>query len=463
VFVPPHPIAIGFPDELEALDQHLGVIDSAEVDSEDFWENFFPNWRGDEVREPATDWTEQEAESVFHRLCAHGIGQSEQITAEMDRPKEDVSALVDSILLFLLGDPSGPDPPALFGSLVFFSFFGRPSARGFDNTRSFWQSYFEKHPLAESPVYEGGTFCDFLRANRTTCIAALETNWILRAFLSIRTEPYLPPRCMVRSDEALAARRLVYGLFQNVLQFGTDWPEVARHLPLSIPSNLLPGLFEHVVPAITVDIFSYVLHHTVPKDGVLAPIAALFESGPWSTTWTEADVKAIINVLGEFGLPLQETSKPDWAEFHALTQLTEKSTEMVTALTTELLSRFQSLHKVTLECGLSFDAEYVSTTYPKIQFCAKVRSVLKEGLPSFRPLLGVPNWTAHCDRLLLQGVVQFGVDHLESVVLGDALGLQHEHFDTVMEKSLFGFASQLTPELAVSRVREILALSSNRR
>jgi hypothetical protein len=433
-----------------------------EICSDDFWDWVFSPERMEEAS--AGEWTEQEATDLLRRLRIRGIGEFASLADEIGRSPDEVSAFARSILLFLAGEPSFTETPPLFGSIIFDAFFSRKDRGQLIEGHSYWECLFRRDAVFRTTVYETIGFSELLRANREAYVSDLEANWILRAFIEIRREPYLPLRFMSRTVDPTTAPDFVYQMIRTVINHGMYWPDIQPQFN-NFTVDRLSDAFERLFAAVKTDVISFVLHHPEEKNNaLLAPIAGLFEQG--QPNWTMAEAMMLIRSLSRFGIP-STPEAANWREFHAVTQLVSKTTEQITSFTNIILDRFmrnfQDGAAVSMHNDLTFEPAFVRAMYYRLVIINRVRELLTMGLRHFQPFIGIPDWDIDCDRLLLEGIAQYGSHNLKYLALTNAFDPGLEHFDVIMHGTLARFADRLTSDLPLVRLKEIIRLHHSSR
>ncbi|OHT08384.1 hypothetical protein TRFO_23148 [Tritrichomonas foetus] len=460
------------------------------VEHDDFWTSIFTNNSNSESLQGNSNGSlrTNEANIILTSLLKHGIGNWEIIAKEMDKPVEEIKVFCNLVTLSMLSNivPNDMYKFTLASSIYWFEKNTQFVKYQFEDSQ-YWKKIANEEPALRTQLFTNSSFQKALSGKHgEQNLRLLEENWIVRAFLHVRKLPYIPPRFLMKTNlknnsgnsnkenflECMYTPEFVYKFLTCFSENSGDW-EALKTITLEeiqsttnfnnneidmITPDLLNSYFIEIYKSVVMDLYSFVLHkiysgerkEIVENYKFLLPLLQVLERGPFRPNWTEFELKVVLDTIANYFVPLTAPSLSDWCEFHALTRLLTKSTEVIEYFTTFIIDniaespgniKFTLGPELTVGNSLTIPPQLVSNLKTRILTLSCIRELACEPPKSFRPQASLPpNWTINDDISAIKGICQFGYEHvLDLAYVNVKAYSQNLAIDVVMDKDLSPF------------------------
>lgn len=428
----PNEIEFVYPNEAPSLKEKLhSVIEM--VDKPDFWDTIFKN---SVVAKPKQfGWKNRDAVQLFFTMLRDGLDSWDKIAETYGKPLEEIQSFGQSTLLALISKVEPHQLPNYnVANVIIWNaiYGGAPYGDEFSSSNEYWTRKTLEDVNMQTPVFLESNFKKLIAKNDLH-LRTFEKNWLIKTFLCIRSPPYMPPRFFSYTNEYSTKSDFFYSMLHKYLLVGEDMRTLCSLLALPVSYNILSVLSQAFL-AISIDIYSYVFHKL--QDGkydelmqhpYLKVYADAYTKGPFYPDWTTYEHQTLINTLYDYYIPLDKDLQPDWAEFHSLTQLNTKTTDMIKNYTEFILKCMDQHighspividakskqvipgHKYHTATPLVIPGDKISTLKNVFTVMQYVRKYARTGNFIVKPLAYFPKtWTKECDVALMQGICQFG-------------------------------------------------------
>jgi len=426
-----HPsiIEYDYPSGLNEILNSFGETFDEVKDDNEFWEEVFPSPTNHRIK--PTNWKLNEVLAFINIFLNHGYGQWEDMSLECEHDSEECAQMGRAILLLVLSKAAQTELTRynILTAILYKDYFGEPYNNQFIENPAFWNRIATNDPFLSTQLFSSKKLTSTILSLQNRILPRLEKHWLIRAFLDINDEQFLPNRFIL--FKPLNAQYITKVL-KAFLMYDTS-AQVAQTIENSTPQSV-ETVYNSVVPWISYDIYSRVLgmikHGQTSNNPLLEPIFMIFTKGPFSPLWSDSLVKVIEQILFEFGIPLNHDGSKNWEEFHALTRITSKSTKMIMEYVNFFidlsfqLSPGSSLvipnvspqnhvlrHQIV---PITVAPERISLLKSRLTMMTHVRGILQTNSIFYKKYAGLPDaWDSDCDKAILEGLCQYGYSRVQ--------------------------------------------------
>ena len=448
-----------YPEDLDELYQRLGCS-AKDTQADDFWNMASAVKIARQAKDP---WMGQMGVVLAGEVSRLHFRNWADVGAKIEMPEDETKAHGRGTLLAIFSQ-IGPESLPFYNlanAAAWFEFNTDRFTNEFDSP-GYWQRLAATDPIASNPVLRFGKteLSVLIRSQADGFLRQMEICMIITAFLEIRDETYFPPRFLCRSDVSFSDPVVLRKFLSLFLQYGDAWIQYKTTEEFAtMDENVIRGYFPQIYSAVCQDVLSFVTHGlasdppSLDKYASLKEIIMVLEQGPFLPVWKERELNVILKTLFDFAVPFAEDGQYDWCEFHALTQMTTKSTTLIATLTSFLLENIPSGHQFVIPATIMatgatslpvsegfLEERIVMSMKQRLSTLTYVRQMQRNLPKEFRTQDKIPtNWDISCDQALVQGICQFGFSKMQGLALVDITKYSSYPHDAVMTTNLSDF------------------------
>lgn len=405
------------------------------------------------------DWKVNDFSHLLSLFQKQGISDWDDISKKMGKPVNEVIENGKSILLCLILQVNLIQYMNVVNSIIWFVFNSEPYNNEI-NIMDYWKNLAKNDKNLTSPIFIDSQFSRAIHSVNivTRTLDSIYKHWMIYSFLSIRKENYIPIRCMLYGQTP----NNIYQILHYYLENGDNWKQATE---LNIPPFIKDKLelyFTELLTSVTQDIYSFVLHNMKTKEideqltsnKYLKPLFNTFQNGPFISYWTSMEHQIIMESLLNFYVPITPENQQDWEEFHAITKMTTKSSDMICKYVTILIKKIKETNfgkSITLDTSIlnpgsqKIPIPSIIISEQNLNFI-KNRTSLQENIHQLSILKELifkdqielsKDWNAENDKSLIQGICQFGYNKISNFWTIDVQYYQKQFpCDIIMENNL---------------------------